>query len=228
MNEPKLLPCPFCGSEPRIANPVAAHWVNCVGRLCTAQPRVSGKTKDDAITRWNTRHTPDAAPKVDDPAEYLKSKGWSPCHNGDRWVHVRLHPQFDCPSLHVAVDMQRRWDRDQAGETKVDAPSEEHQDKYLKSKGWVPRIPDGYFHPSIRGLYSRTQAYEAQQDRDAALDTEVDEQLEKDIELVRKAAAKEPQEVYAGTGFGTIFTDGPVPGSQSAAIARTILHLLKR
>lgn len=65
---------------------------------------------------------------------------------------------------------------------------------------------------------------------DADDETKVDEQLEKDIELVRKAAAKEPQEVYTGRcGPGPrVFQDTPILGSQSAAIARTILHILKR
>ena len=79
MKEPKPLPCPFCGSEPKVVNAGAVYWVRCAGNLCPASPRVGGGIKEEAIQAWNTRHTPeipnlwgdlsDTAPKVDKQLE---------------------------------------------------------------------------------------------------------------------------------------------------------------
>ena len=95
-----------------------------------------------------------------------------------------------------------------AAAPKADAPSEDHKEAYLKSKGWAPYQSDSYRHPSICGTYTRSAAYNVQKKRDAALDTDVDEQLEKDLVDIRWASENE---------CGRI-----------GSMARTILHLLKR
>lgn len=51
--KPELKPCPFCGGEARLYNPLEStmHFVYC--NNCSAQGR--GNTKAEAIEAWNRR-----------------------------------------------------------------------------------------------------------------------------------------------------------------------------
>ena len=53
----KLKPCPFCGGDARLLDGLGEYWVFCVcrssGPLCSS--------KDEAIRKWNTRHTEQGA-----------------------------------------------------------------------------------------------------------------------------------------------------------------------
>lgn len=53
----KLLPCPFCGTEPKLS-PDMTHWwnVTCQNEACTIGFKCSGsRSKGKAIKLWNTR-----------------------------------------------------------------------------------------------------------------------------------------------------------------------------
>lgn len=93
---------------------------------------------------------------------------------------------------------------------KVEEPSDDHKEAYLKSKGWTPSKHDGYRHPYICGTFTRSNAYDAQKIWDKSSGTDVDEQLEKDIGTIKRLIDFSPE------------------GHRDTAIARTILHLLKR
>lgn len=75
MSEPTPLPCPFCGSIPRIIKGDVysrAFVIRCENaHSCAARPRLSRKTEQETVEAWNTRHTPEAvaAPKVDEQLE---------------------------------------------------------------------------------------------------------------------------------------------------------------
>ena len=55
VNEPTLLPCPFCGGE---ATPYASAWweygVGCSQCHACVEPGLSDK-RDEVIARWNRR-----------------------------------------------------------------------------------------------------------------------------------------------------------------------------
>lgn len=60
MSAEKPKPCPFCGSseidvEPWHGGGIHKHRVGCANEFCDAAPSVTGKSKPDAIRRWNTR-----------------------------------------------------------------------------------------------------------------------------------------------------------------------------
>ena len=60
----ELLPCPFCGNEPRIIGPELGRYeVGCWGHwhlshACKFGPAVAGATKAEAIAAWNRRTAP--------------------------------------------------------------------------------------------------------------------------------------------------------------------------
>ena len=61
MTETKLLPCPFCGKEPKLkktkhTEPDIFYWVGCYNSGCIALPVVmSWETRAEAIAAWNKR-----------------------------------------------------------------------------------------------------------------------------------------------------------------------------
>jgi hypothetical protein len=57
----KLLPCPFCGSAPLMAEARnAGGWwlITCGGDDCGTSPNLECEGREKAIVRWNKRHTP--------------------------------------------------------------------------------------------------------------------------------------------------------------------------
>jgi hypothetical protein len=68
----RLLPCPFCGSEPLIEDGCNDRpWVvQCMNKDCSAQPFMDhADTKRQAVRTWNTRLT--ATPPADGEVEAL-------------------------------------------------------------------------------------------------------------------------------------------------------------
>jgi Lar family restriction alleviation protein len=59
----ELKPCPFCGREPRLLD-LAGYEVICG---CGAS-MVTGPKQAEAISAWNTRHSPDAGKMGEDSA----------------------------------------------------------------------------------------------------------------------------------------------------------------
>ena len=55
----KLLVCPFCGTNAVVerwhGGPKRKHRVGCDNDACPALPGVTGKTRAEAVQRWNTR-----------------------------------------------------------------------------------------------------------------------------------------------------------------------------
>jgi len=54
----KLLPCPFCGSQPKQARPGADNYCYCANELCAFPPFHTRKQE------WNTRATPAGGEEV--------------------------------------------------------------------------------------------------------------------------------------------------------------------
>lgn len=54
----ELLPCPFCGGEPKLYQRGGAAGAKCTCNK-TAFVHTYGKTKDDAAKAWNTRTPPE-------------------------------------------------------------------------------------------------------------------------------------------------------------------------
>lgn len=59
VQDPSLLPCPFCGSPAEIefwhgGKPSKRH-VSCSSLDCEVSPGITGETKRKAIKKWNTR-----------------------------------------------------------------------------------------------------------------------------------------------------------------------------
>jgi hypothetical protein len=54
----RLLPCPFCGDVPRLAQADNdSDWwlVDCLSKKCTVVPNLEARGRDEAIQKWNTR-----------------------------------------------------------------------------------------------------------------------------------------------------------------------------
>jgi Lar family restriction alleviation protein len=52
------LPCPFCGNEPSVYEPLNVREyveVHCNSSACAAEPTVYAPTKEDAVEQWNRR-----------------------------------------------------------------------------------------------------------------------------------------------------------------------------
>ena len=60
----KLLPCPFCGFTPSLVVAPTGWIIECLGVQCLAAAKVFGKTEEDAVANWNTRHAEGPARKA--------------------------------------------------------------------------------------------------------------------------------------------------------------------
>jgi len=50
-----LKPCPFCGSEPKLAGSGKSFWVVCADEDCRVEVRSFVAEQDEAIRTWNER-----------------------------------------------------------------------------------------------------------------------------------------------------------------------------
>ncbi len=55
VEEPKLLPCPFCGTVPTLECETGTYWINCRDLECPARMRFRSTDRERLVELWNTR-----------------------------------------------------------------------------------------------------------------------------------------------------------------------------